>query len=122
MKPTPATILSTLLVIALSFTVLAFWVIFQVLTLEGKDDKDARFLPPTYEGIVSLGCKCTQITIIKDSWWHTHVVIVYKDQTLIRLYSIRLGNERKKALEDCNRWMEYVRKHAPKSKLPREKI
>jgi len=92
--------------------------------LEAKDDQK-RFLPPTYEGIVRLHCTCNLISTHGEQWWHTHVMIVYKEITLIKLYSIRPPNERKKALADCDRWMEYVRKNAPKpkpKKLPVEEL
>ena len=79
-----------------------------------KKDDPRRFLPPTYEGIEAIGCKIEQVSTGKDSFWHTHIWIAYKDSLFMKLFSIRPADERKKALEDCNWWMDYVRKNAPK--------
>jgi len=89
-----------------------------VLNPFNKKDDPKRFLPPTYEGIESIGCKVEQVSTGKDSFWHVHVWIAYKEGILMKLFAIRPVNERMKALEDCNWWMEFVRKNAPKPKPP----
>jgi len=70
-----------------------------------------KMIPPKLEGIMSLSCTCKQIKMpTGESWWHTHVIVEYDKTFMVKLYSIRPGNERKKALEDCDRWMRDVHK------------
>lgn len=49
------------------------------------------------------------------SWWHTHVWIQFPDKRWVRLYSVRPGNERSKALKDCDEFLhEYQKRRVKK--------
>lgn len=50
----------------------------------------------------SLNCTATK-TVLPDntSWWHVRVTITDGDKKTVKLYSIRPGDEFKKAIHDC---------------------
>ncbi len=72
-----------------------------------------ELMPPSFDGIVRISCNATRSVLPdKTSWWHTHVFVEYARETFTKLSSIRYGNERKKALADCDRWMAEMFKQA----------
>lgn len=58
----------------------------------------------------SFGCEITQSEVrgAGDYWWHVNVWVKNSEGKVIekRVYSVRHGLERTKALSDCDKWMK----------------
>ncbi len=84
------------------FAILFFvWVI----TAYGKDEP----LPQTLDDALRYGCKVLQV---KDGAvrWKTIVYIDYKESHWEAIYSIRDDRQEGKSLDDCKRWIKFIKK------------
>ena len=89
------------------------WLLFLILMKEP--------MPPTFEGVEKVGCRCEEVTDKnKVTWWRTYIWVETQTGLYHRLYSIRTKEERKKALLDCERWLQAFHKELEKyRKAPR---
>lgn len=80
--------------------------------------KDVLPLPPDLELVVSYGCSATLSVLDRNTnWWHVRVSADLRfNGKWIRLFAIRQGLERKKALRDCEVWMDKMEKALKKVK------
>lgn len=66
---------------------------------------------PDLTQATQAGCELTQHSLERDvSWWHTHVWIQLPEKRWVYLFSVRPGNERSKALKDCDQFLEMFHK------------
>ncbi|HYF56321.1 MAG TPA: hypothetical protein VEA41_18855 [Salinarimonas sp.] len=77
-------------------------------------------MPESFDDVVRVGCSCVQTATPRQPyalWWQTRVWVEYPGERVwVRLYSIRGGGERKRALKDCDAWISEFYKRARKKR------
>lgn len=97
---------------------ICYWV-FVVFSCAGWAAKQGIPMPEKITDVEKIGCQCNQVVVREQrthsEFWHTVVYVDYTDgQRWRKLFSIR--ELRKKALNDCDRWMQAFYKFARKEK------